>query len=665
MSLIRRSKAFAFPSAFALLLGCAASQPPVVLEVGPEKVLLDEFEYFYERNVGTRETTKESQQEDREKFLDLLTNYKLKIRDAYDRNLLNDPEVQKELREYRTSVASTFLIEKEMKEPALRKMYDRRKMETRASHILFRLGPNPTPEETLTVWNKAVDVINQLKSGKDFAELAQEVSEDPSARQNKGDLMFFTAGQMVGEFEDAAFSLRPGEINRSPVRTPFGYHIIKVTDRRPAIHSISVRHLMVMHRKGADSLDVDSALVRINDLMDSLKAGHDFAELARKYSEDGGTAPRGGNLGYFQRRRFVPDFEQAAFSLKVGEISPVVRTVYGYHIIKCEDIKQIPPYEEMRSELQNVFQQTRNNFEYRRFVDDFRQRFRIQVDEQALAALIAVMDSTNPVVDSVWLENIPAEIRRQAIITSNRRSMSIEDIVGVLGTQPEYRQIVFVPSQMNQHIERAADILALDLASERLEGRYPDFEALMKEFRDGVVLYKAEQLEVWNRIDMNEDRLRTFYEERKTNYPLPDRVEFVEISAANDSLLQRIIRDVKRGRNLDTAVARLKDKVEKKNRGLIAANIDTVASVAWGSDGKTLVGPIRYNNKSYLIKTIRKDPARLKTFEEASAELSTLFQDHEAKRLESEWLGRLREKYPVVQHREHLTRALGAEKPAS
>lgn len=651
------------------LWGCSpAANDLLVLEVGPEKISLEEYERFYQRNAGSWEAAQKSSLEDREKFLDLLTNYKLKLRDAYTRNLLNEPDVQAELREYRANVAATFLVDKDLTEPALRTMYERRKEELRASHILIRVNPNAAPEETLKAWNRAMDIIKQIKEGKDFGALAAEFSEDPSARKNKGDLYYFTGGQMVTPFEHAAYALKVGEVTSNPVRSNFGYHVIKLVERKPAVHSMKISHIMVSaKRRGTDSTSVDTALQKIRAIQDSLKAGHDFAELAKRYSEDPGSAAQGGSLGYFQRRRFVQEFEEAAFKLNPGEISDIVKTKYGYHLIKCDDVRPLPPYEELRGELQKTYQQYRYNEEYRKFVDDLRQRIGFIRHDNVLGALILFVDSTKAPSDSLWAVHVPPDVRREGILTVGRRTITVDSLIAIMSNRSDFRDASLTPANFPLHVDKVGDFLVLEAASVDLEERHPEFKNLMKEFQDGVVLYKAEQLEVWNKIDVNETKLKQFFTERRDQFTFPNRIEIIEISAESESLALKIAAELYKGRDIDTVISRLKAKsnIKKTMRGLLPADTDDLTQKAWAHEVSSILGPVQYNNRYVIMKVVKKEPSRTKTFEEASAEVSTAFQDYESKRLEREWLERLRKQYPVVQYREHLAKAFTGEKPST
>ncbi len=647
--------------------GCSpTANDLLVLEAGTDKVSLREYERFYERNAGTWEAARKSSLEDREKFLDLLTNYKLKLRDAYARNLLDEPDVRSELREYRIHVARTFLLERELTGPALRAMFERRKEDLRASHILIRLNANAAPEETLKAWNRAMDIIKHIKSGTDFGTAAEQYSEDPSARESRGDLFYFTSGQMVTPFEDAAYNLKIGEVTERPLRSVFGYHIVKLFDRRPAIYSVSISHIMIGTKgKSVDSLGKDVALEKIRMVQDSLKAGRDFTALARQYSEDPGSARREGNLGFFSRRRLPPDLEEPAFKLRPGEVSDIVKTRFGYHIIRCEEVKPLPAFDELRGELQRTYQQYRYDEQYRRFVDRLREKFGFKRHDAVLNELIGYIDSTKTPSDSLWAVKVPPNVRRKPIISVGKRRITADSLITFMSNLGDFRDASLKSANFPLQVDKAGDLLVLEEACVGLEDRYPEFETLMKEFQEGVVLYKAEQLEVWNRIAIDSTRLKSFFAERSGQYTYPNRVEMVEVSTEAESIAVKIRKGLQRRRNIDTVIGQIKgSKPQKKSRGLIPADTDDLTKEAWAREVGKVVGPIKFQNRFVILKVMKKDPARRKTFGEAAPEVSTAFQDSESKRLQNEWLERLRMQYPVVQHREVLRQAFAGGKPS-
>ena len=292
--------------------------------------------------------------------------------------------MQGELRDYRASLAATYLIEKEITEPGIRLLYDRKTEEIRGRHILVAVKPEASPADTLKAYEKAMGLIAKLKAGADFDSLAMAESEDPTVKSNGGDLYFFTGGQMVMPFENGAYAMKVNETSTIPVRTSFGYHVLKITARQPVRGSIKVRHIMALVKRApTDTGDTAAALGRVRAWQDSLAKGVDFGALATSVSEDQGSASRGGDLGWFERKRYVQPFDEAAFLLKPGQVSPVVKTPYGYHLIKCDSAKPLPSYAEMRAQpgdpLKKQYQQIRFNDDYNAYIAGLMKKIQLRL----------------------------------------------------------------------------------------------------------------------------------------------------------------------------------------------------------------------------------------------------------------------------------------------
>ena len=326
----------------------AQSKDPVLMTVAGEDVTKSEFEKVFKKNNKSAGAVDQKALSD---YLELYINYKLKVKEASELGLDTAATFVSELNGYRKQLSQPYLIDKEVSDKLMHEAYDRMQKDVRASHILIKCGPDELPKDTLEAYNKAMKARERVMKGEDFGKVAKEVSEDPSAKDNMGDLGFFTAMQMVYPFESAAFNSKIGDVSM-PVRTKFGYHIIKKTDERKDPGEVFSAHIMVRAGKGTTPDDSAKAVQKINEINGKLKAGGNFEELAKQYSDDQGSAKNGGVLPSFKTGRMVPEFESAAFALKnKGDISEPIKTQYGWHIIKLINRKEIGTYEEMQSEL--------------------------------------------------------------------------------------------------------------------------------------------------------------------------------------------------------------------------------------------------------------------------------------------------------------------------
>ena len=638
----------------------------IILEVGTSKVSLGEYENFFVRNSGGMDSARNSTTEEREHFLDLLTNYKLKLADAYDRNLMNDPEIINELREYRASLASTFVLDRELTAPGVQELYNRRLSNVRAQHILLSVKPDATPEDTLKAYTKAMDIIRRAIAGQNFDTLAMQYSEDPSVKTNHGDLYYFTGGEMVKPFEDAAYSQKKGEVSPRPARSTFGYHIIKVLDNEPS-RSIKVAHIMAQFQtQSPDSADMEKTLARIKGIQDSLKKGWEFGKLAVKLSEDAGSAPNGGDLGWFERRRWIQPFDEAAFALKVGQTSDIVRTRFGYHIIRCDSMRSIPPLSTIREDIKKLYQQRRYSDEYAQYMGALKKEFHYTVNNDAYDAFTSRLDSMKTVEDSGWSGNVTAEIRAMTLMSVNEHPVSVDSVIAILSRRPEFRNASLRKSELKPAVERIGESFIFEAKSAGLEKQYPEFASLMKEYTDGVILYKAEQLEVWNKTNVSDTALRAFYAGNQDKFMLPERVNINEIYLESDTLALMVYDSVTQGVNFAALASRWNDdpnlKAKKGARGMLSAELDEATQFAKTMKVGETSEPVPLEEGGYaIINVVAKEPARGKTYEEAGAEISNLYQEYMSKQLEQQWLDRVRLRHPVTQYKEHLHEAFTKE----
>jgi peptidyl-prolyl cis-trans isomerase SurA len=207
-------------------------------------------------------------------------------------------------------------------------------------HILLTVPADATPEQLAAAEAKARDIIKEAGDGSDFDKLAKKYSQAPDAAKG-GDLGFLDPDLLPKGFAEAASKLRPGEVSPDPIRTDKGIEIVRLVERRAArttgsgsdivkITQTHVRHILLRVGNGASEEQVRE---KLEDIAQQIAKGGDFAQFARTYSQDG-SAQAGGDLGWINPGETVPEFEREMDQLKVGEVSPPIRTEYGYHLIQ-------------------------------------------------------------------------------------------------------------------------------------------------------------------------------------------------------------------------------------------------------------------------------------------------------------------------------------------
>jgi peptidyl-prolyl cis-trans isomerase SurA len=598
-----RNRCFLAAVIFGVIMyaGCApAQQDAVVATVGAQPVRLSEFEQQYIKSLGTREAGAATSQDDREKFLDLVVKYRLKLAGAYGEGLDSRPEVLGEIAAYKGSLASSYLTEREVITPGVRQLYARQNEEIRASHILLSLSPTAIPADSAVAYRKAYEIIAAVRTGADFGALALENSQDQSVKLNRGDLYYFTAGQLVTPFEDAAFSMKVGEIS-APVRTQFGLHIIKLVDRKPTPGEVHASHIMIrFQNQNPSPQDTAQAYGKIRALKDSLAAGTDFAALATAHSEDPGSAGRGGDLGYFSRRRWVQPFDEVAMNLKPGQLSGIVRTPYGYHIIKCYDVRPRKTFEAAKQELQPIYQQLRYQDDYAKFLGRVKSEVHFVMYDSTLARFLASVDTNGTTHDSAWWSGIKPGTGALPLFSVQDRRVSLDSVVRMIDARPELASTPLRAQPLAAAVDKIGEQLVFSAKADLLAKSVPEFAALLSEYREGILLYQVEQEHVWNKIVMGDSILKPYFAANRDKFMWPDRISITAIQGMTDSLAGTISRLLHSGSTIEA--------VAEKDSARMVAPVSHSVAFARGSakpDAKSLALLAGFANEMHHDAALR------------------------------------------------------------
>ena len=535
-------------SLITVVVACSSKKQVVLVEIGDEKLYLHDFEKEYMKTINNIDTARNKSMEEKRDFLNLLIKFRLKVKDARERGLLESPEIQQDLNEYKKNFISTFLIDKEVVEPNIKKLYERKKFEIRASHILVNLSQTPSLEDSLKAYQKAEDILKRLEN-EPFENVAMSMSDDKTAQQNGGDLYYFTGGMTVAEFEDAVYNLNVGEITKEPVRTMFGLHIVKLTDKQKRNDGIRASHILIQDKKDSLGNIIDSMATynRTKEILDRIKNGEDFGALAKELSEDPGSKEKGGDLGFFDRRRMVQPFDSAAFSLEVGEVSDIVRTPFGFHIIKLVEIKEYSPFDEQVEALKSEFKKG-NMFKtaYAEYLAQARKDYNFKIDPSGLKFLISKFDSTNTLsaakLDSVFT----GEDRKIVLATYNDGQVTVEDMVQYLNTNREFASNAPNTRTIVRIIEGSVDmpLLSMIAIEEDIEDD-EDYLKLLTDYEDGLLTFKIDQEELWSKIKITDEEMKKYYDEHQGEFTIKENGEdkvspFENVKSSISSTLQQV-----------------------------------------------------------------------------------------------------------------------------
>lgn len=640
-----------------LLTGCGTTNP-ILATIGDEKITLHEFEDNYVKNSGSWDSSAVSSDEDRRKFLDLYLKFRLKVKEAYSRGLNKIESVKAEIDSNNNIVAQAYMIEKEVAEPGLKNYYNRKKEEVRASHILIRIPKTNNIEDTLKAYTRAMEIISKIKSTP-FDSLAYHYSDDPSAKTNYGDLGYFIAGRMVPEFDDACYSLRPGQYTKKPIRTSFGYHIIKVVDRRPNRGSV---RLSVILLRFDESLE-DTAAVRdtADMIYNRIKNGEDFVELAKKYSQDRSATLANADIGFIELSRIPQNMADDFYNAPIGSVVKPIKFNYGYQIFKVTDKMPFPNFEESEKTMRTQYQQIVYKTDYQNYLKDLNKKYNVLIDSAIIMKVISSIDSSKRIREEFWRTSISDELMSQPVIRSNNILFTTKNFFEEALAGEDTRVYQLNRNNIWLLVNKAVEKVALRNHVIDAPKRYPELAKILKEFEEGILLFHIEQEEVWGKLAVNDSVLKEYYELHKENYRWPNRVNFAEIFVLSDSLAKAIHKKVKKTKDF-MAVAeeytkRTGYKEKKGEWGFQPFDLNELSKRASTMKVGTFSEPFKYEKGWSIIKTLAIDSARIKTFEEATPELIGAYQEEASKKREKEFFEMLKQKYPITINEEVLTQA--------
>lgn len=644
-----------------LFFSCSTQHSDIVIaKYGGEKVTMAEFEKAYSKNVGGYEKASNDSYDNYKNFSDLYVNFKMKLKDAYERGYNKDENLLSELTDYKKKVGSSYIQEKYLVEPNIKELYERRKEEIRASHLMIRPEQTGGDEPAREITKALLDSI--LNMGMSFEELTKVHSQDFYSKDKGGDIFYFTAGQLPYEFEDACYKTPVGTVHPEVVKTKFGYHIIKVTERKPRIPKIQAAHILVSFMNQEGNVDSAGAKAKIEEVAEKLKQGQDFSELAKEYSDDTGTKDRGGDLGFFERRMMVQPFDEAAFNLQVGEISDIVETQFGYHIIKLLGKGELQPFEQEKDNLKTILKRLRYQDIYNEYVNQLKKEFAFNINNNALEVIVEKSDSSLVGAD---YPN-PNEVNNLVVYSYGDVKQNFEYFYNKLRKDTEFTGKRFEVENLINAINKYSSEELLEYKALGLDSIDQNFAELMNDYKNGIFIFRLQEEEVWNKIVLDSVKLVQYYEKNKDKYRWPDRAAFTEIWVLKDSVANLYFSQIKNGEVDFDSLAKKTERasvMSKEGRYDMTSTANSdLARVAFDLEKEGEISAIYPNSGGYsIIRLDKKDPARLKTFEEAKAEVTGAFQELESKRLENQYIESLKKKYQPVIYYDNLKKAFKKE----
>ena len=612
----------------------------VLFTIDDKSYYTDEFERIYKKNL---DLVKDDSQKDLNQYLELFLGYKLKVNKAYKLGLDKNASYQNELKSYRSQLAKNYFNDTKITQELVEEGYNRLQKEIRASHILILADENATAEDTLKAYKKIEDIRKKALAGEDFDALATQFSEDPSAKENKGDLGYFTAFRMVYPFENAAYKTERGEISKI-IRTRFGFHILKINDVRPNRGEITVAHIMILNPK-EDETEKDPKST-INDIYKKIQQGEKFEDLAKQFSEDKSSSSKGGVLNKFGSGQLSSEeFESFAFSLKnVNDISIPFQSQFGWHIIKLIEKHPIKTLDEMKSELETkVGKDDRSKKITASLNDKLRKKYTYKRDNKEFAAISKLI--TNDFYESKWVQPETAKENTATLLTINSKKIESKTFLDFVEKQQKSGLKTKPLSKLTEELySKFLDEQLTVYYDENLENDFAEFAHVMEEYRDGLLLFDLMEKEIWDRAKTDTIGLNKFYEDHKMEHMWKKRVEVTVTSSTKEDMIKKARTLLKK----NTEPQAIKDKLNVNN----VINVMTNSGVfEEGSDAlpKSMkytlgVSEVFKEGEYYFVTNIKKIiPEGVKTLEECKGKIVNDYQQN----LEQHWVDDLKKEFKV------------------
>lgn len=515
----------------------------VLMTIDGSPVYADEFKRVYKKNL---DLVQDESQKDIDGYLQLFIDYKLKIAEAKAQDLDQEELYKTEFNKYRDQLSRNYLFEDKFTEDLAKEAYDRGKEEVNASHILVLVGYEATAQDTLAAYNKIKAIHEKAVKGADFEQLAKTNSEEPNANNSGGNLGYFSVFNMVYPFETAAYNTKVGAVS-DIIRTSFGYHIIKVNDRRVRLPKIMVSHIMISDKKGARTFDPEE---RVNEIATMLKQGQSFESLAKEYSDDKNSAINGGKLKAFTKGELrAPEFEEAAYALKnIGDISKPVKTDFGWHIIQLDEIVADPTFEEERVSLEKRIKQgDRGKVVVNAVNKKIKGMYNFKKGEDYLSYFNSYISDS--VLSRQWkMQPIPAA-QNKILFTIGKKVVKFSDFANFIAarqrTTMPYKEKELLLAGFYDEFETEQ---LKEYFRDQLEVENEDYAAVLGEYRDGLLIFEVMDRNIWSEAKNDTIGLQKYYDKTKKNYQWKQRVDADIFSATSQISAQRVQKMLEEGK---------------------------------------------------------------------------------------------------------------------
>lgn len=626
-----------------------AQTKEVLFTVDNNPYYTDEFVRVYKKNL---DLVKDDSQKDLDKYLELFIGYKLKVEKANKLGLQNGSSYQNELKSYRNQLSKNYLNDSKVTNELVQEAYDRMQQEVRASHILVLVDEGASPADTLKAYQKVVAIKKRLDAGEDFVTVAKDASEDPSAKDNGGDLGYFSAFRMVYPFENAAYRTKVGQISK-PFRTRFGYHIIKVVDKRANRGEVTAAHIMLL--KQDENGPKENAKSTIEEIYQKIQQGENFESLAQQFSDDKSSSVRGGVLQRFGSGQLSSEeFENVAFGLKEkNQISTPFETQFGWHIVKLIEKHPVGTLADTKAELEDkIKRDERSLLITNSLAKKMRSKYSFTKDAKVIGKVKSVV--TDKIYDKSWV--VPDDFKEvnSVVLTLNKdkkvTAKPFLDFInnsqkGTLTSKPTSKLV-------DELFEKFTDEQLIAYYNENLENEFLEFKYVMDEYRDGLLLFDLMEKEIWNRAKTDTLGLTTYFKNNIKNYQWKKRFQADILSSTDLKIIQKAQKFLKKGKSLEY----IKEQLNKDGKvnvisksGLYEEDYDVLSQFKDLTKGVSTI--LTKDNYHFVVQVTDEKPAGAKELSECRGRVISDYQQY----LELHWVDELKKEFTVKVNQDNFS----------
>ena len=619
--------------------GNAQNKKNVLLTINSNPVYSSDFTKVFNKNL---DLVVEESQKNVAGYLDLFIDYKLKITEAYAQELDKNQQYIKEFKKYEDQLAKKYIYDKRIVSKLVEEAYDRSLEEINAEHILVLSNLNDSPNDTLKAYNKIKEAHVKALKGENFTSLVIEYSEEPGAKKSKGKLGYFTAFQMVYPFENTAYNTNVGEISQI-TRTSFGYHIIKINDRRKKKPKINVSHIMIFSNKDKKAEDPEE---RINELYAMIMQGEPFEKIAKQFSEDKNTGVKGGQLKTFGPGDLkAPKFENAAYSIKnEGEIIAPIQSAFGWHIIRLNEKFLIPSFEEQKDDIEKKVKGGARALIVTQAINNkIIKKYGFKEGESYISYFNNFVNDS--ILSRKWTYSSIPLTENQILFTIGDHDVTYTDYAEYLrDNQKTIKKYINKESLLTDMYVKFKNETLKNYFKERLEVENTEYATIINDYRNGLLVYDVMNKNIWQIAKTDSTGLKNYYEKTKNNYNWKKRLD-VDIYSSSDEITTKQVQTLlMRGEESAT----IKKQINSEGK----INVITVSDV-FEIDQSELpedlipekgISDIKLNDGFYVVVNIKEviEPT-LKEFDEVRGTVISDFQTE----IEEKWMQSLRDKYEV------------------